>query len=653
MIPSESKSVVPTGRFRWRTWLSWSVGAGAVVAVCVAARYFSPPSQASAQATSGRAPAAGQAPARVATNPRAPAATANAPAAATTRAAAGPAAPAANIVAVVNGQPITREELGQECVRRFGEEVLESVVNKQLIAAECQKRGIQITTQDVLEEVDRMAGKFGLSTERWLSLLQDERNISAEQYQREIIWPMLALRQLASTEIEVTADELRQAFESEHGPKIKARIIVASTKAEADQFLAMVKADPESFGDVAKNHSVDRNSASARGLIPPIRKHMGSPELEAVAFALPEGEISPVIEVANQFIILKCERKIPETFVAAPQLKEVEAGLRETIRDQKLRVAASDLFKRLQTESKVVNVLNNPQLTREMPGVAAMVNGRAISLQDLAVECLQRHAEDVLDGEINRTLLQQALSRKGLSVAEAEIDAEIRRAADAYGFIKMDGSPDVDAWLKHVTSDGGEHMTVDLYVRDAVWPSVALKKLVGTAIQVSEEELQKGFEANYGERVEVLAVVLNNQRRAQQVWEMARNNPTDQFFGDLATQYSVEPVSRANLGKVPPIRRFGGNDLVEQEAFKLQAGELSGVIAVADKYIILRCLGRTEPIVTRLDDVRAELQSELAEQQLRVAMAKEFDRLKETAKIQTYLTGVVTRGKLSQAAQTN
>ena len=33
-------------------------------------------------------------------------------------------------------------------------------------------------------------------------------------------------------------------------------------------------------------------------------------------------------------------------------------------------------------------------------------------------------------------------------------------------------------------------MTVEIYIRDAVWPSVALKKIVGNQILISEDDLR-------------------------------------------------------------------------------------------------------------------------------------------------------------------
>jgi hypothetical protein len=174
---------------------------------------------------------------------------------------------------------------------------------------------------------------------------------------------------------------------------------------------------------------------------------------------------------------------------------------------------------------------------------------------------------------------------------------------------------------------------------------VALKKLVRSRVEVNEEDLRKGFIANYGERVEAMAIVVRDHRTANKVFEMARANSTDEFFGELAYQYSVDPVSRSNRGRIPPINRHGGQPIVEEEAFALKPGELSSVIAIEDKFIILRCLGHTTPVVQDFNAVKDELYSDIFEKKLRLEMAKEFDRLKESAQIDNFLAGTSQSGK--------
>jgi len=172
-----------------------------------------------------------------------------------------------------------------------------------------------------------------------------------------------------------------------------------------------------------------------------------------------------------------------------------------------------------------------------------------------------------------------------------------------------------------------------------VWPSAALKKLVGGAVKITNEDIQKGFEANFGPRVRCLAIVLGNFRRAQEVWEMARRNNTREYFGDLAEQYSSEASSKSLRGEVPPVRRHSGQPVLEKEAFALKEGELSGIIQIGEQFVILRCEGYTEPIDVELETVRDEIHADLLEKKQRLAMAQYFGRLKENATVINYLTG--------------
>lgn len=541
------------------------------------------------------------------------------------------------IVAVVNGQKITRTDLARECIRRFGKEVLQSEVNKHLILDECRKSKIRITNEDVEAEVARVAGQFSLPLDRWYAMLRDERGITPTQYKRDIVWPTLALRKLAAGQLTISQDDLQRAYDAEYGPKVQVRMISTSSRSKAQKLHADAMARPDQFDRLAKDNSEDENSAAARGLIPPIRMHGPNPTLEKTAFSLQEGQVSPVINVANQYVILKCERQIPAVQLSNEQRQHVLDKLKDQVRDEKLRSAASKMFKNLQAEAKVVNVYNDPALRKKMPGIAATVNNRKVSLAELGEQCILRHGSEVLRGEINRQLLTQALKRRSLQVTKPDLNAEVARAAESFGFIDEKGQPNVDSWLAEVTRDG--KVTVDLYVRDAVWPSVALKKLVKAQVDVSEEDIRKGFAANYGERVEALAIVMTNQRTAYEAFKLARDNPTDKFFGELANQYSVEPVSRANFGQVPPIRRHGGQPLLEEEAFKLKPGELSGVLALGDKFVIIKCLGRTKPVVANVNAVRDELEKDIREKKIRLAMNREFDHLQQSAQIDNFLVG--------------
>ncbi len=552
--------------------------------------------------------------------------------------------PQHDVMALVNGQDISRKDLIDACVRRHGEEVLESLVNKRLILNHCKKRDISITNEEITAEIDRMAKRFKLGREQWLDMLEKERDLTPQEYARDIVWPTVALRKLAAADLQVSPEEIEKAIQRDYGPMVRARLIAVGNADLARQLHAQLTAQPESFARLAIEHSIDINSASVGGLIQPIRRHVGDPNIEKQAFSLKPGQISSIISVAGQYVILKCEGHLAPRQV---NRAEVEQQLTEKIKDEKLREVARNLFAQLQKSATIQNVYNDQQLRQTMPGVVATVNGDRITMKELGHECLLRMGEEVIESEISRLLLEQSLQRANLTVTEADLEAEVRHAAQLVGALDEKGKVDLTQWFKSIAKEQG--MSRDSYMRNSVWPSAALKKLTAQGVQVTEEDLKKGFEANYGERVRCRAIVLGTMRRAQEVWDKARQNPTMQYFGDLAAEYSIEPTSKALRGEVPPLGRFGGQPHLEETAFNLQPGQLSGIVQVADKFIILRCEGRTERLDVDQEDVQEILNRDIYEKKMRIAMNEKFESIRAESRIDNYLAGTSHASSLSKS----
>jgi parvulin-like peptidyl-prolyl isomerase len=543
--------------------------------------------------------------------------------------------PKHDVMAVVNGQDIRRDALATACVERFGEEVLEGLVNKRLIQHHCRNRGIQVTDAEIDAEIDRMAKRFKIGREQLLrDVIERQRGVSEAQYKNDMLWPMIAIRKVAAQQLTVTDEQIQEAYESQFGEAVKCRLIVVGDRQLADQLHRQLIDKPDDFARLAMQHSVDINSASIGGLIQPIRRHVGDKAIEQEVFALEPDQISKIIPVGEQFAILKCEGRLPARNVP---LDSVRDELVEQIKESKLRDVASTLFQELQNSATVQNVWNDPQLRAQMPGVVATVNGEQVRYQELAEECLLRFGERVLDVEISHLLLQQALTRANLTVTEADLNAEMGHAAQLAGVVDPQGRPDLQKWIQMATED--ERVSKDQYLRDSVWPSAALKKLTSSAIEVTQDDLQKAFEANYSERVRCRAIVLANMRRAQEVWGKARQNQSMDYFGDLAEEYSIEPTTKSLRGEVPPIRRFGGQPQLEDVAFELQPGDLSGIIQLADKFVILKCEGRTEPVDVDQQEVQQILYQDIYEKKLRMAMNEKFDEIRDHARIDNFLAG--------------
>jgi foldase protein PrsA len=272
----------------------------------------------------------------------------------------------------------------------------------------------------------------------------------------------------------------------------------------------------------------------------------------------------------------------------------------------------------------------------------AKVGKQYITWDEVANEAVTRHGEEILDNMINRLIIMQACQQYGVEVTEAEVDAEIVKISKKFGL-------DTQQWLQMLQAERG--VTIPQYKRDIIWPMLALRKLAGENIQLKQDDMQKAFQRNYGPRVKAKAIVLDNPRRATEVWEKARQNPDD--FGRLARTHSIDPASRPLDGAIPPIRMYGGAPELEKVAFKLKPGEISAVIQVGvNQFVILQCEGFTDQVVTDIAEVESILKQELHEEKTNEAVAETFKKLKDGARVDNYLTRQSTGGtpKASNAA---
>ena len=257
-------------------------------------------------------------------------------------------------------------------------------------------------------------------------------------------------------------------------------------------------------------------------------------------------------------------------------------------------------------------------------------------------KCVARHGKDILDTLINRKIIQQACDNDGIEISEAEVSKEIEKNAKGLGLA-------VDQYISWLEAE--RNITVMQFRRDIIWPKLALQKLAGEEVKVTKTDIKKAFERNYGPRVQAKAIVLDNSRRAREVWEKAQSKPED--FERLAQEFSVDPSSRALGGVVPPIQRHGGSKELEDIAFKLKKGEISPVVQVnLNQYIILKCEGRTVPNVTEMTpDIEQILINDLREEKTQMAMAMVFEKLKNEARVDNIITGVSTGGDRKGASK--
>ncbi len=230
-------------------------------------------------------------------------------------------------------------------------------------------------------------------------------------------------------------------------------------------------ARPDDFAALARQNSEDSASASAGGLIPPIRHFVGDPQLEKLAFEMPEGSISPVVQVQKQFVIMKIEARLPGTEMDQKCLGRSGAGGRPEGRQDSRRLArrvqsdreASGDRSRLWRRGKAEENAGRGRRRGQSAGHDSPV-GRMLHRTT-------RHRN--VDRLLDRKLLTQELhiaaawwSTRRISIRSFARSAALGDGPDQGGWPVSD----VAGWFDQVTKQ--QHMDIDVYMMDAVWPSV-------------------------------------------------------------------------------------------------------------------------------------------------------------------------------------
>ncbi len=298
----------------------------------------------------------------------------------------------------------------------------------------------------------------------------------------------------------------------------------------------------------------------------------------------------------------------------------------------------------IKIQSKAVAVPVNPR------DPIAIINGQAITRQQLADECVAREGSKVLDTMINRLIIEQALKMRSLEVTPAEVEQEIENTAARFGISR-------EAWLR--TLDKEKKITPLQYARDIIQPALALRKLCAGRVQITPKDMQNAFEAQFGDKLRVRMILVDKQSTGFEIWEELRKNPGG--FEKLAQERSLDTGSRAIGGLMAePITRHAYPETVSDAAFrqlvdgdpkdnnpnhKPKDGDFTGPIQVAESaWVILRresIIPAQKGVDLRDERVKKQTYEMIYDVKLKEAMGDVFTELMKSASIQNLLTGSV------------
>jgi hypothetical protein len=238
---------------------------------------------------------------RSATTPK----TAPAPAAASDPVPVAPAASSAYHEGVVaylyNGTPITREQLGEYLIDRFGGERLEPFINRVIVERACQERKITVDPGEVDADLAETLKSVPGDKRSFLDNLLRQKQLTLKEWKDDVIRPKLLLSKYCRDRVRFTEEDVTHAFDSMYGEKVMVQIIIwtpeeVQKKHHIDLYEKIAK-DKEAFDDEAR-HQLDRKLAVTAGQLTPFGRYsQENHEMEELAFKLKEGEITPPLSL--------------------------------------------------------------------------------------------------------------------------------------------------------------------------------------------------------------------------------------------------------------------------------------------------------------------------------------------------------------------
>jgi hypothetical protein len=256
--------------------------------------------------------------------------------------------------------PITREDLGEYLIARFGAERVEYLVNRRIIEMACQQRGITVTDAEVDAQMKEDIKSFGgtITEQQFVDVILKRYNKTLYEWREDVIRPKLALSKFCRGQITVTEQDLQNAFEAKYAERIKCRMIVLPQEMglhKASDLWVKVKASDAEFDQVASSQFIPQ-LAARKGEIPDIHRHFGDlpseVKIEQAAFGLRNvGDVSDLLEMPDKtFIILKLVKREPPDTTVKPS--EVRAALHKEVFETKLARAIPVIFKELRDNAK-------------------------------------------------------------------------------------------------------------------------------------------------------------------------------------------------------------------------------------------------------------------------------------------------------------
>lgn len=259
------------------------------------------------------------------------------------------------VVAKVNGESITKDELYAFLVRQGGQQALESLIVDKIIYLEAEKQNIKISQEDIDKEIEQIIAQYG--DEEAFTQTMEMYGYSLEDVKKDIEMN-LKIEALLEPDISISEQEMKDYFEENKetfavGEQVKASHILVESKETAEEVKEKLSAG-EDYAEMAKEYSIDTTTKEQGGALGFIKKGETVSEFENAAFSLEVGSISEPVKTASGYHIIKVEEKKE---AEEANYEESKDQIKEILFDEKIPTVFNTWIQEKYDEYEIKNYL--------------------------------------------------------------------------------------------------------------------------------------------------------------------------------------------------------------------------------------------------------------------------------------------------------
>jgi len=249
-----------------------------------------------------------------------------------------------------------------------------------------------------------------------------------------------------------------------------------------------------------------------------------------------------------------------------------------------------------------------------------------------------------LEKLIEEKLIDQEAKKSGIKVASKEIEGAIEE-------LKRKNAVDQENFEKLLAAEGLTLETLKKEIEKKILRRKVIHWSVKVESKVGEKELREFYQKNMDRyrtnesyrigqilflvpREATLEEIRGIRKKCQKVLERIKGG---EDFGEMALLYSEDPSSRNDGGDLGYFKGGELLPLLEREAIRLQAREVSGIIRSEFGFHIIKLLDRKGGEPFPFEEVREKIQADYYDKEVEKAFQQFLSKLKEKSVIEIKL----------------